>query len=184
MDKIKIGLIIGSLREKSYSRKLAHLLISIASSPLDLELIELGDLPMYNQDLEDKIPAPWYQFRNQIRSCKGIIFITPEYNRSVPGVLKNAIDVGSRPVSENVWNGKPAAIISISQGNMGGFGANHHLRQCLVFVNVTAMTQPEAYIGKVDTLFNEQGQFKNEDSLKFLHTFLEKYKDWLSKFTK
>ena len=183
MPTLKIGLIVGSLREKSYSRKIARLLLSLSLETLQSEIIELDNLCMYNQDLENNLPPAWQAFRTQIKSCTGIIFVTPEYNRSIPGVLKNAIDIGSRPVSENAWGGKPAAIISISPGVMGAFGANHHLRQCLVFLNVAAMPQPEAYLGKVDTLFDEQGNFTNEDTLQFLKSFMNAFQVWLARFT-
>jgi len=182
MNNIKIGLIIGSLRADSYSRKVAQFLTKVAPPPLQLEIIELNNLSMYNQDLEKDLPAQWSAFRNQIKSCTGIIFVTPEYNRSIPGVLKNAIDIGSRPISENAWKDKPAGIVSISPGVMGAFGANHHLRQCLVFLNVAAMPQPEVYLGKVNTFFNENGVLINEDSKHFLEAFMQAYKIWLSRF--
>jgi chromate reductase len=182
MDQKKIGMIIGSLREKSYSRKIAQLLIKLAPATLQTEIIEIGQLSLYNPDLENNLPAEWQSFRARIKSCTGIIFVTPEYNRSVPGLLKNAIDTASRPVTDNAWKGKPAAIISISQGAMGGFGANHHLRQCLVFLDVPAMLQPEAYIGKVNTLFDEKGDFSNEDTRKFLNSFMKAFEIWISKF--
>jgi chromate reductase, NAD(P)H dehydrogenase (quinone) len=178
----KIGLLVGSLRKESYSRKIAQLLITLAPTNLQLEIIEIGGLGLYNPDLESSKPAEWETFRSQIRSSAGIIFVTPEYNRSVPGILKNAIDTGSRPPAENVWNGKPVAIISLSQGVMGGFGANHHLRQCLVFPNAFAMTQPEAYLAKVNTLFDDKGNFTNEDTRKFLLSFIKAFEIWISRF--
>ena len=182
MHTNKVGLIIGSLRTQSYSRKIANLLITLSPEALNLEIIEIGGLTMYDQDMEATAPDPWQSFRIKIKSCSGFIFVTPEYNRSIPAVLKNAIDIGSRPVAENAWNGKPAAIISVSPGAMGGFGANHHLRQCLVFLNMAAMAQPEVYLAHINALFNDQGQMKNEDTTKFIQSFLDSYKTWLSRF--
>src|ERR1700750_2139459 len=164
MNTHKIAVLVGSLRKESYNLKMAKALMGIAPSSLSLEIINIGELPLYNEDLEASEPAAWKAFREQVRSCDGILFVTPEYNRSVPAVLKNAIDVGSRPREKTVWNGKPGAVISVSPGAMGGFGANHHLRQSLVFINVPAMQQPEAYIGGAAKMFDEAGNLSNEST--------------------
>src|SRR5690242_19283047 len=110
---------------------------------------------MYNQDLDASPPKEWVDFKNRLSSFDGVIFVTPEYNRSIPGVLKNAIDVASRPYGKSAWDGKPAAVISVSPGSIGGFGANHHLRQSLVFINMPVMQQPEAYIGGASKIFDD-----------------------------
>ena len=165
MSTKKIAVLIGSLRKDSFNRKLAEFLVKSAPAPLQLEIVEIGDLPMYNEDLEtSNAPAAWMAFRKKIVACDGLFFLTPEYNRSVPAVLKNALDVGSRPYGQNVWNNKPAAVVSVSLGALGGFGANHHLRQVLTFLNVQPVQQPEAYIGSVMNLLDESGRVKNEDT--------------------
>jgi chromate reductase len=181
MNTSKIAIFVGSLRKESYSRKIAQLLTSLPSNSLILEIVEIGNLPIYNEDLEDDLPDGWKTFRNKLRAYDGVIFVTPEYNRSMPGVLKNALDVGSRPYGFSIWNGKPAAIISVSQGAMGGFGANHHLRQSLVFLNAAAMAQPEMYIGEVSKLIDQDGNFTNEDTLKFLQSGIDAFETWISR---
>src|SRR5207253_8599035 len=138
-------------------------LIKAAPATLAFEIIEIGGLPLYNQDLETgEPPVAWRDFRDKVRACQALLFVTPEYNRSVPGVLKNAIDVASRPYGESAWEGKPCMVVSCSPGGIGGFGSNHHLRQCLVFLQMPVM-QMEAYVGGVNKLVNEQGQLTNDD---------------------
>src|SRR6202043_1707027 len=129
-------------------------------------------LPHFDQDLEATPPAEWVKFREQVKAADAVLFVTPEFNRSVPGALKNAVDVGSRPYGASVWNGKPGAVISVSPGGIGGFGANHHLRQSLVFLNVPAMQQPEAYIGNAATLFDASGALIDDSTRDFLKKFL------------
>src|SRR6478672_834965 len=149
MTKHKIAILVGSLRQGSINRRVARSICAFASDVLDCEIVEIGDLPLYNQD-DDASPSPATQrFREKIAAADGILFCTPEYNRGVPGVLKNAIDIGSRPYGQSVWDQKPAAIISASPGAIGGFGANHQLRQACVFLNMPMMQQPEAYLGNV-----------------------------------
>lgn len=181
----KIGVIIGSIRKESLNRKMAEVLISIAPDSIKPEIIEIRELTFYNQDLDDAgtPPIAWTTFRKQVKSCDGILFVTPEYNRSIPGVLKNAIDVGSRPYSDNAWAAKPGAVMSVSPGAIGGFGANHQLRQALVAVNIPTLPQPETYIGNAGKLFDEHGKITNEDTQKFLQKFMETYADWVMKNT-
>jgi len=181
----KVAVFVGSLRRESFNRKMARVLASLAPEALALEIIEIGGLPLYNQDLDDsgKPPAAWTEFRGRVKPFDGVLFVTPEYNRSVPGVLKNAIDVGSRPYGQSVWAGKPGAVISVSPGTIGGFGANHHLRQSLVFLDVPAMQQPEAYIGGAAQLFDDAGNITNEKTLKFLRGFMEAFAAWIAKQT-
>jgi chromate reductase len=152
MEKLmNVCVLIGSLRKASFNRMLANALISLAPSSLKLDVVEIGQLPFYNEDRETAAPpAPWAAFRRRIKAADGVLFVTPEYNRSVPAVLKNALDVGSRPYGSSVWDRKPSAIVSSSPGAIGGFGANHHLRQSLVFLNVPTIQQPEAYLGHAD----------------------------------
>jgi chromate reductase len=172
-----VAVVVGSLRKESINRKLALALASLA--PPELRLVEIKALPLYDQDLEEQPPAPWVAFRQQIRAAGAVLFVTPEYNRSVPGALKNAIDVGSRPYGQSVWDGKPGAIISASPGNIGGFGANHALRQSMVFLNVPLLQAPEAYISGADKLFDAQGQLVNDASREFLKKFIAAYARWV-----
>jgi chromate reductase len=180
MRQKKIALVVGSLRKESFNRKMANNLIKLAPETLKLEIVEIGQLQNYNQDLDEAPPREWTDFRAQVKGFDGVIFVTPEYNRSVPGVLKNAIDIGSRPYGKSVWEGKPAAVISVSPGAAGAFGANHHLRQSLVFLNMPTMQQPEAYIGGAAKLFDEQGMIANDSSREFVKKFIDAYAHWIS----
>ncbi len=177
----KIAVIVGSLRKESFNRKMAKSLMSAAPPTISCEFVEIGQLPLYNQDGDDegRPPAEWVAFRERMRQFDGVMFVTPEYNRSVPAVLKNAIDVGSRPYGKSIWSGKPAAILSVSPGAIGGFGANHHLRQSLVFLNMPAMQQPEAYIGGAAALFDDAGNLKNDSTRAFIKEFMESFVRWL-----
>lgn len=184
MKKYKIAVLVGSLRKESYNLKTAKELMAMAPESLSLELIDISNLPMFNQDLEDNPPKEWVAFKEKIEAVDGFLFVTPEYNRSVPAVLKNAIDVGSRPYGENSWNGKPAAIVSVSIGAISGFGANHHLRQSLTFINAPAMAQPEAYIGGAAALFNDKGELINDGAKDFLKSYMEAYEKWVRTIAK
>jgi chromate reductase, NAD(P)H dehydrogenase (quinone) len=181
MTTRRIAVIVGSLRKASFNRKMAKALISAAPPSLSCEIVEIGQLPLYNQDGDDegRPPSEWVAFRERMRLFDGVIFVTPEYNRSVPAALKNAIDVGSRPYGKSIWSGKPAAIVSVSPGAIGGFGANHHLRQSLVFLNMPAMQQPEAYIGGAANLFDDAGNLKNDSTRGFATEFVESFARWL-----
>lgn len=179
MKNYKIAVIVGSLRKESYNLKTAKALMALAPESLSLELLNIAELPMFNEDLEATPPKEWITFREQIIEADGLLFLTPEYNRSVPGVLKNAIDVGSRPYGKNSWDGKPGAVVSVSIGNISGFGANHHLRQSLVFVNVPTMAQPEAYIGGASEYFDDNGNLTNESTKEFLKTFMTAFEKWV-----
>ena len=152
--KHKVAVLVGSLRKESFNRKMSRALIAVAPPSLELSYVEIGDLPLYTADLEADPPAAVRAFRASIAPRDALLFVTPAYNRSVPGLLKNAIDVGSRPYGKSVWDGKPAAVVSVSTGAIGGFGANHHLRQSFVFLDIPAMPAPEAYIGGAAKLFS------------------------------
>jgi|SRR5689334_6969027 chromate reductase, NAD(P)H dehydrogenase (quinone) len=175
-----VAVLVGSLRKESFSRKIARAIAEVAPPSLKLRIVEIGALPLYNQD-DDAAnpPAAWVAFRESIRSADALLFVTPEYNRSVPGVLKNAIDVGSRPYGHSAWSGKPGAVVSVSPGALGAFGANHHLRQSLVFLDIPAMQQPEAYIGNVATLLDSTGKLANEGTRDFLRKFAEAFAAWV-----
>ncbi|CDZ78983.1 NADPH azoreductase [Legionella massiliensis] len=180
----KIGLFVGSLRKAAWTRKLAKSLIELAPAPLQLEIIEIGQLPLYNQDPDDegKPHQEWVDFRDKVKTLDGFIFVTPEYNRSIPAALKNALDVGSRPYGKSVWGGKPAAVLSSSIGAIGGFGANQHLRQTFVFLDIFCMQQPEAYISAVDKLFDQDGNLLNGGGRDFLKLFVDSYANWIKRF--
>lgn len=184
MEK-KVAVLLGSLRKESYSRKLAEALIGMAPPHLACEIIEIGDLPIYNQDYDDEGRAPetYQRFREKMRAIDAVLFVTPEYNRSIPGVLKNALDVGSRPYGASVWSEKPGAIVSNSPGSIGGFGANQHLRQCMVFLNVPLLQQPEAYVSNVAKIFAEDGSIAEERTRKFLGGFMEAFGHWVERLT-
>lgn len=177
-----IAVLVGSLRKGSYNRKMALALAELARPRLALELVEIRELPLYDADLDERPPEPWVRFRERIRRADGVLFVTPEYNRSIPGVLKNAIDVGSRPYGKSAWQGKPTAVVSVSPGAIGGFGANHHLRQCLVFLDMPALQQPETYIGGAAKLFDERGAIASEDTRAFLRSFVDAYAAWVERF--
>ncbi len=178
----KVAVVVGSLRKASFNRKMAHAIMALAPPSLAMSIVEIGDLPLYNQDLETATPpAPWQQFRDAIRACDALLFVTPEYNRSMPGVLKNAIDVGSRPSGKGVWSGRPAAVVSVTQGALGALGANFALRQSLVAVNAPAMASPEAYIGQAASLFDESGNLVNDGTRDFLAKFVAAFEKWIER---
>src|SRR5580765_3745443 len=176
-----VAVLVGSLRKDSYTRKMARALAQVAPEGLKLEIVEIGQLPHYNQDDEANPPAASAAFRQKIAAADAVLFVTPEYNRSVPGVLKNAIDVGSRPYGKSAWKGKPAAVMTVSPGAMGGFGANHHLRQSLVFLDMPAMPQPETYIGAAGDLFDDAGGLKKPETKPFLDKFLAAFAAWIER---
>ncbi|MCW5577698.1 MAG: NAD(P)H-dependent oxidoreductase [Dokdonella sp.] len=179
-----IAVIVGSLRKESFNRKFARVLIDLAPASLRMQIVEIGALPLYNQDLDEAgavVPPAWTAFRERMRAAQGVLFVTPEYNRSVPAVLKNAIDVGSRPYGHSVWAGKPAAVASVSIGAIAGFGANHHLRQSLVFVDMPVLQQPEAYIGGAGSVFDAQGELSNAGTREFAARFIQAYAAWVER---
>ena len=181
MDAVRdVAVFVGSLRKDSINRKVAKALAELAPSTLKLEIIEIGQLALYNQDFDENPPLAYTEFRAWVKASDAVLFVTPEYNRSVPGVLKNALDVGSRPYGQSAWSGKPGAVISASPGPIGGFGANHHLRQSLVFLNVPAMQMPEAYIGGADKLFDASGKLANDGTRTFLQNFIEAFATWVA----
>ncbi|MBY0510076.1 MAG: NAD(P)H-dependent oxidoreductase [Rhodospirillaceae bacterium] len=174
-----VAVVVGSLRKDSINRKMAAALIGLAPKTLSCAFAEIGDLSLYNQDFDANPPASWVAFRDKIRPVDAVLFVTPEYNRSVPGVLKNAIDIGSRPYGQSVWDKKPAGIVSVSPSGMGGFGSNHHLRQSLVSFNMPTMAQPEAYIAHGDKLFDADGKFAEERTKGFMQKFIDAFATWI-----
>ena len=181
MDKRwNVAVLVGSLRKDSFNRKMAKALQTLAPPSLKLDIVEIGDLPLFNQDEEANPPPASAAFKERIQRADAVLFVTPEYNRSVPGVLKNAIDVASRPYGKSAWNGKPAAVVSVSPGAIGGFGANHQLRQSCVFLNMPVMLQPEAYIGNLsDDDFDAEGQLKDGSKKQFVEKIAHAFHDWI-----
>jgi len=177
-----VAVLVGSLRKGSYNRKMALALGRLAPKNLELSIVEIRDLPLYDEDLESAgAPTAWVEFRAVVRGADAVLFVTPEYNRSVPGGLKNAIDVGSRPYGQSVWSRKPCAVVSVSPGAIGGFGANHHLRQSLVFLDMPVLQQPEAYVGGAATLFAEDGEVANDGTRKFLTGLMAAFADLIER---
>jgi len=178
----KIAVIIGSLRKDSLNRVFAQEVIALAPPSLALEIVEISGLDLFNEDLEGpglNAPPAWARLRARVAPMDGVLFFTPEYNRSVPAVLKNAIDIGSRPYGASIWAGKPAAIVSVSPGATGGFGANHHLRQSMVFLDMPLLQQPEAYIGGASKLLGPDGTLNNENTRQFLKHFVDTFAAWV-----
>ena len=175
-----VAVLVGSLRKDSLNRKLARAMEEMAPAGLRLSEVAISELPLYNPDLETALPTSCSDFRARLKKAQAVLFVTPEYNRSLPGGLKNAIDVGSRPYGASVWKGKPAAVVSGSPGAIGGFGANHHLRQALVFLDMPTLQQPEAYIGHADKLFDESGRLINDGTRKFLGDFLAAFEKFIT----
>ena len=176
----KIAIIVGSLRKDSLNRKVARSICALRNENLDCSMIEIGDLPLYNQDLDSDPPEQWTRFRQEIAASDGVLFCSPEYNRGIPGVLKNAIDVGSRPYGQSVFDKKPGAIVTASPGGIGGFGSNHQIRQASVFLNMPIMLQPEAYLGHVsDASFDDSGCLKDGPLKDLITTVAHALHDWV-----
>ncbi|MCG7344871.1 NAD(P)H-dependent oxidoreductase [Sporosarcina sp. ACRSL] len=180
---VKVAIISGSLRKESFSTKIAKSVGELFPAGYETQFVEIGNLPLYNEDIdtESNVPAEYTAFRNTIKECDAVLFVTPEYNRSISGALKNALDVGSRPYGKSVWDGKPAAIISQSIGNLSGFGANHHLRQSLVFLNMPTVQQPEVYLANSPELFDENGKL-NEGTTEYLQSFVNMFIDLIIRY--
>lgn len=173
-----VAVLVGSLRRESFSRKVANGLASLTPG-LAFDFVDIGGVSYFNQDLEENPPADWTSFRQRISAADAVLFVTAEYNRSVPGVLKNALDVASRPYGKGALQGKTAAVISTSIGAIGGFGANQHLRQSLVFLDMPTMAQPEAYIGNSGGLFDDAGEFANDTTRDFLASFGKAFEQFI-----
>lgn len=184
MSTLQIGVLLGSLRQGSFSRKIANVVAGMLPKDFQVRTIAIDGLVLYNQDYDDQgnVPPEWTAFRQEIKLLDGLLFVTPEYNRSMTPVLKNALDIASRPFGQNLWNGKPGAIISVSPGNFGGFGANQHLRQTMSFLNIFLLSQPEAYISNVASLLNDQGELINQSTKDFLQGYAKAFAQWVCRF--
>jgi chromate reductase len=176
----RIAILVGSLRKDSLNRRVARSICAFAGEIFDCSILEIGDLPLYNQDLDKDPPEQWTRFRQAIAASDGVLFCSPEYNRGIPGVLKNAIDVGSRPYGQSVFDKKPGAIVTASPGSIGGFGANHQIRQAAVFLNMPIMQQPEAYFGHVsDDSFDEAGCLKDGPLKDLIMVIAKSFANWV-----
>jgi chromate reductase len=178
--KIDVSVLVGSLRQKSVSKLVARAFVAVAPAQLKFSFVEIGDLPLYNEEREDAPPAEWARFRNEVGAADALLFVTPEFNRGIPGGLKNAIDVGSRPWGKSVWGGKPSAIVSQSYGALGGMASHHQLRQVLFGVGAVAMAHPEAYISNAPSLFDESGELKNASTREFAANFMKAFETWVT----
>ncbi|MCL2163167.1 MAG: NAD(P)H-dependent oxidoreductase [Oscillospiraceae bacterium] len=184
MSKKTIGILVGSLRRESFSKKVAQYLSNLLGERFDTKFLDIGSLTMYNQDLDNEadIPQEWLRLRQDVKALDAVLFVTPEYNRSMPPVLKNALDIASRPMSENSWKGKPGAVVSISPGTIGGFSSNHHLRQSAACLNIFIMPQPEAYLGGIADSVNADG-VADKKVQDILQRFADAFSDWVNKLT-
>jgi chromate reductase len=180
MPKRRVAVLVGSLRKDAYSRRLAMALADLQPDSLELEMVEIGALPLYNQDLEtDSPPAAWKEYRARLGAADAVLFVTPEYNRGMPASIKNAIDVGSRPYGKGAINRKPCAVASSSPGALGGFGANHQVRQCVVFLDMPMMQMPELYIGHIDKAVDASGKPADDSTRELFRKFLAAFAAWI-----
>jgi len=180
MSQYKIAVVIGSLRKDSFNRKLALALAHLAPSDFTFEHLEIGDLPLYNQDDDGNQAPAVKRLKTEIVAAQGLLFVTPEYNRSFPGVLKNAIDHASRPYGQSAWGGKPAGVIGVSVGAIGTALAQQHLRNVLAYLDVPTLGQPEAFIQNKEGLFDDKGHV-SDASKQFLQGWMDKYVDWVKR---
>ncbi|HHT65437.1 MAG: NADPH-dependent FMN reductase [Caldicoprobacterales bacterium] len=180
----KIAVLVGSLRRESFSRKIANNIVPLFPKEYEVEFVEIGSLPLYNQDYDENnnAPAEYAVFRNKMRDMDAVLFVTAEHNRSLPAVLKNALDVGSRPYGESIWDGKPAVVVSQSIGAISGFGANHHLRQVLTFLNMPVVQQPEAYLAHSPGLLDESGKINDPETVQFLQTVVDTFVELIKRY--
>ncbi len=178
MGKMKVGVLLGSNRIGAFTKCVANCVVDFMPSNYEIHIIKIDHLPLYNQDYDADYPKEYIEFKEEIESMDALLFITPEHNRSIPTLLKNALDIGSRPVGKAVWSKKPAGIISVSPGPIGAFGANHHLRQVLTVLNVPTMQQPECYLGNIVNAIVDD-TIANEGTLAFLKKYVQAYTEWI-----
>ena len=178
MDQYRIAVIVGSLRKDSFNRQLANAIVKLAPPEFTFSHVEIGDLPLYNQDDDEHQAESVIRMKRAVSEADGLLFVTPEYNRSIPGVLKNALDHGSRPYGQNVWAGKPAGVLGASPGNTGTAMAQQHLRNILSFLDIPTQNQPEAYVQVREGLFDEQGEI-GERSRPYLQNWMDHFVEWV-----
>jgi chromate reductase len=179
MSQYQIAVVVGSLRHDSINRRLANALVRLAPPEFSFKPLEIGDLPLYNEDDDANPSEPVRRLKGEIAAASGLLFVTPEYNRSIPGVLKNALDNASRPYGQNAWAGKPAGVLGASPGTIGTAMAQQHLRNILVYLNVPTLCQPEAFIQIKDGFFDEAGNIPNQNTRRFLQNWLDRYLAWV-----
>ena len=177
----KVGIVVGSLRKESFSRKIAHNVTNMFPASCTTEMIEVDNLPLYREEYDDNPPAEYTAFRSKIKSCDAILFVTPEYNRSIPGVLKNAIDIASRPYGQSVWAGKPAAIISQSIDGLGGFDQPPSTSSTDI-LDMPTLRQPEVYLSNSPSFLDEKGQITNQDTIRYLQSFVDAFVAHIKKY--
>ncbi len=183
METKKVAIIVGSLRKESFNRKVANEFIRLAPTNLTLEIVEIKDLTFFNEDIENNPPQSWTDFKMKLEDSDAFLFVSPEYNRTMPGVLKNAMEIGSRPPKQSSWTGKPGAVVTVSPGAIGGLGANLHIRNAALSLNIPMMHQPEAFIGGIKDRLLEDGKTVNEKTEKFLSDFLVAFEKWINKIS-
>ncbi|MFU2205919.1 NADPH-dependent FMN reductase [Streptococcus pluranimalium] len=174
----RLGIIVGSIREQSYSKALAKALSGFVPEAIEVSMIRIDDLPLFNPDIDQNAalrPDSYERFRSEVKLQDALVIISPEYNRTIPAALKNAIEVGSRPMTDIAFNGKPTLVVTQSAGSMGGFGANHHLRQALVFLNAIAMPQPEVYLAEIHKIIDKNGNILKTDTTTFLQIVMTNF---------
>ncbi len=182
MSKYQVAVVVGSLRKDSFNHKLAIAIARLAPAEFSFKQVKIDDLPLYNQDDDARPVESVVRLRDEIKAAQGLIFVTPEYNRSIPGVLKNAIDHASRPYGQSVWAGKPAGVLGASVGAIGTSLAQQHLRNILAYLDVPTLGQPEAFIQAKDGLFDAAGNI-GADSKQFLQNWMDHYVAWVAKFS-
>lgn len=180
----KVAVIVGSLRKESFNRKVANEMIRLAPKGLELNIVEIKDLTFFSEDIENNPPQEWLDYKKKLDDSEAILFVSPEYNRTIPGVLKNAMEIGARPPKQNSWKGKPGAVVTVSPGAIGGMGSNQTIRIAASNVHISVMAQPEAYIGAIKDKLLEDGLTINEKTEKFLVDFLEAFEKWIVQLTK
>lgn len=179
MSQYQIVVVVGSLRQDSINKQLANALIKLAPPEFSFKHLQIADLPLYNQDDDDNQAESVKRIKSEIRGAAGLIFVTPEYNRSIPGVLKNALDNASRPYGDSAWAGKPAGVLGASVGTIGSAVAQQHLRNVLAYLDVPTMAQPEAFIQVREGFFDEAGNFASANTTKFLQAWMDRYVAWV-----
>jgi chromate reductase, NAD(P)H dehydrogenase (quinone) len=181
MSQYQIAVVVGSLRRDSINRKLANALVKLAPPEFSFRQLEIGDLPLYSEDNDPNPPAPVQRLKAEVAAASGLLFVTPEYNRSIPGVLKNALDNASRPYGQNAWAGKPAGVLGASPGTIGTAMAQQHLRNILAYLDVATLCQPEAFLQIKDGFFDAAGDIPNGNTRKFLQNWMDRYVAWVKK---
>jgi chromate reductase len=179
MDRYQIAVVVGSLRRASLNRRLAGAITKLAPPELGFTQLEIGDLPLYNQDDDKRQAEPVLRLKQAVRDADGLLFVTPEYNRSLPGVLKNAIDHASRPYGQNAWAGKPAGVIGASVGAIGTAVAQQHLRNVLAYLDVPTLGQPEVFLHAKEGFFDDAAEIADPGTRKFLQGFMDRYVAWV-----